>query len=329
MSRDGGHSDAVEVLHRRCQPDGLGHVGRAGLEALRGVGEGRSFHGDHGDHRAAGVERGHGLQDLWASPEAAHAGRTQHLVPGESHEVDVEGPHVHGHVRHRLAGVEHDQRPDLPGSGHEGSHIVDRAEDVRLVHERHHPRLLGDHAVQSLEVEVAVVGQADPAQDRTGLVAQLLPGHQVGVVLHLGHDDLVTRGEHEPLRTFRQGGAMLGLRGGRAERMADEVQRLGCVPGEDQLVGATTDEAGDHRPRRLERVRGLFGEEVRAAVHGGVVLLVELALRVEDRDRLLRGGCRVQVHQRPPAAHGARQDREVRPQSRVEQGAHAVATAGV
>ena len=78
--------------------------------------------------------------------------------------------------------------------------------------------------------------------------------------------------------------------------------------------GAAADEPGDDRPGGLVRVRGLLGEEVRATVHGGVVLLVELPLGVEHRHRLLRRGAGVEVDQRPPAAHGARQDREVGPQ---------------
>ena len=57
---------------------------------------------------------------------------------------------------------------------------------------------LVDDGVEVGQVEPAVVGQPEPAQRRAGAAAQLLPRHQVGVVLHLGHDDLVARADDEP-----------------------------------------------------------------------------------------------------------------------------------
>ena len=121
----------------------------------------------------------------------------------------------------------------------------------------------------------------------------------------LGHEDLVTGGEHEPL--------VLGLRGrGRVrEGVRDEVERLSGVLREDDLVGGRPDERRDGRPGRLEVVGGLLGELVRATVDRRVVLLVEGALGVEDRCRLVRRRPRVEVDERPAAAHRARQDGEV------------------
>ena len=73
--------------------------------------------------------------------------------------------------------------------------------------------------------------------------------------------------------------------------------------------------ARDGRAGRLVGVGALLGELVRATVHRGVGVLVEPALGVEHLARLVRGGTRVEVDQRVPAAHGARQDREVGPQA--------------
>ena len=149
-----------------------------------------------------------------------------------------------------------------------------------------------------------------PAQGRARASGELLPRHEVGVVLHLGHEDLVTGSEHEPL--------VLGVvgRGRVGEGVRDEVERLGGVLREDDLVGRRPDERRDGRAGGLEVVGRLLRELVRAAVDRGVVLLVERALGVEDRRRLVRRRPRVEVDERPAAAHRARQDRGSRRGSR-------------
>ena len=98
------------------------------------------------------------------------------------------------------------------------------------------------------------------------------------------------------------------------EGVGDEVDRLGGVAGEDDLGGRRPDEARDRLAGRLVGVGALLGELVGPAVHGGVGALVEVALGVEHLARLVRGRTRVEVDERVPPAHGARQDREVGPQ---------------
>ena len=155
------------------------------------------------------------------------------------------------------------------------------------------------------------------------------------MVLHLGDHDLVAGHEDEALGAGRQRGAVRRLRGGVAERVRHEVDGLGGVLGEHQLAVGGTDQAGDGRARGLVGVGGLLREQVRAAVHGRVVPLVEVPLGVEDRVGLLGRGPRVEVDQPVPAAHRARQDREVGPDlldveqsgHRGVQGGHALAAA--
>ena len=139
--------------------------------------------------------------------------------------------------------------------------------------------------LERVEVEPAVVGHAVPAQDRAGAPAQLLPRHEVGVVLQLGDDDLVAGLEREPRRLRAQRGADRRVR----ERVGDEVDPLGGVLGEHHLVRVRPDERRDPRARRLVRVGGLLGELVRAAVHCRVVLLQERPLGVQT----CRGRCAV------------------------------------
>ena len=104
----------------------------------------------------------------------------------------------------------------------------ERAEHVAHRRERRAPwrrRAAGEVG----EVELAVGGERDPAQLDAALGGEHVPRHDVGVVLHVGeHDDVA------------------GAEVGPAPRLGDEVERLGGVLREHDLVGvAGVDEAGD------------------------------------------------------------------------------------
>ena len=126
------------------------------------------------------------------------------------------------------------------------------------------------------------------------------------MVLHLGDEDLVTRAEHEPLVL---GAVAVGaaLEKAYATRLSASVAFFVKTT---SSAGAPMNDAMVARAASKSSVR-LLGELVRAAVHRGVVLLVERALGVEHRRRLVRRRPRVEVDERAAAAHRARQDREV------------------
>ena len=187
---------------------------------------------------------------------------------------------------------------------------VHRAEHVGDVGEREHLGALGEQAVEVGEVEPAVGRDRHPAQGRAGAPAGLLPRDEVGVVLHLGDEHLVAGAEREPVAV--PAAATVGAVG---EGVGDEVDRLGGVAGEDDLGGPGPDEPRDGLAGRLVGVGALLGELVGATVHGGVGALVEPTLGVEHLARLVRGRTRVEVDERVPPAHGARQDREVGPEA--------------
>ena len=175
--------------------------------------------------------------------------------------------------------------------------------------EGEHLGALGEEAAEVDQVEPSLVGDRDPPQRRASAARELLPRHQVGVVLHLGDEDLVPLAELEP------GG--LGLsRNGVRERVGHEVERLGGVLGEHHLVGLTADEGGNPRTGPLVAVGGLLRELVRPTVNGRVGLLGVGPLGVEGLRDPVRRGTGVEVDQRLPVADGARQDREVRPDLR-------------
>jgi hypothetical protein len=87
------------------------------------------------------------------------------------------------------------------------------------------------------------------------------------VVLHLGHHDLVTRAQTQPVGPLRIS-TVQRARGGRVgEGVGQQVQALRAVLGEDDLLRRGAKEGRDGRPRALERLGGLLGQLVRAAVY--------------------------------------------------------------
>ena len=125
--------------------------------------------------------------------------------------------------------------------------------------------------LEDVEAEDAVVGDRDELEVAVALLDEELPRDEVGVVLHLGQDDRVAAVDVLP-----------------APRVGDEVDRLGRVAGEDDLVGVGgVDEPGDLRAGPLVLGRRLLADRVDPAVDVGVVLAVVGVDRVDHDLRLL------------------------------------------
>ena len=122
-----------------------------------------------------------------------------------------------------------------------------------------------------------------------------LPGHDVGVVLQAGEDDLVPLADVAPPPALRH-----------------EVDPLGRAAHEDNL--ACAESALRKRAHLLARcfigVGGARRQGVGGAVDVGVLVLVEAGEPIDDRARLLRGGGVVEPDQLP-AVHALVQDGEV------------------
>ena len=121
-------------------------------------------------------------------------------------------------VRHQLGAVHQEQRADGVGELADLAQRRDDAGDVRLPGHRDDLRPVGDK--RRVDVEPPVRQLGEPLQRRAGAQRELLPRHQVGVVLDLGDEDLVS-GPQRP---------------GEPER--DQVDGLGRRLGEDDLVRA-------------------------------------------------------------------------------------------
>ena len=146
----------------------------------------------------------------------------------EGDEVGVPVLHVGRDVRDVLARVdEHERAVRVRGVG-ERADVVDRAEHVRHRADREQLGAV-EQRVEVREVEAEVGGERDPAQLDAAFGGEHLPRHDVGVVLHVREHDRVA-----------------GLQVGARPRVRDEVDRLGRVAREDDLLGARcVDEACD------------------------------------------------------------------------------------
>ena len=167
----------------------------------------------------------------------------------------------------------------------DANHVLDRddgAERVRHLRDRHHLGARRQKLLEFVEQEIAVVIDRRPFDDGALPLAQEMPRHDVGVVLHDRQHHLV---------------ALLQPRA--AEGRRDEIKRLGGVAGEDDLFLARRVEERAHGlARRLVGFRRLVGEEVQPAMHVGVFARIRLLDAVEHRLRLLRRGGVVEINER-------------------------------
>ncbi len=244
--------------------------------------------------------------------EGADAGRTVDLVGRKDKEIAVELADVDREVGHRLRAVDQDRHAAGVGELDHLAHRVDGAEGVGDVDHSDDLRALRQQPLVLLEDDVAVVVDRDHLEDRAALLAQQLPGDDVGVVLHGRDQDLVA-----------------GLEPRADKARGDQVDALGGRSGEDDLsaVGGA-DVALDRGPGPLEGDGRALRQQVDAAVDVRAVALVEGAHRIDHRPRFLGGGGVVEVDQRlavrllvegrEVGAHGLDVERPARWRSRLE-----------
>ena len=195
------------------------------------------------------------VQQFVTTVENADAVGAQHLVAGERGVVDTESVHVDRLVRHRLAGVEDRQRADRLGALHQLRDGCDGPGDIRMMAEGND----FDIAIQLQRVDVDTAFRADrvPLQRCAGAPGQLLPRHEVGVVFQFGGDDHVA-GTDRMLETVVP------------QCIGDQVDGLGRVLGEHQLIGIGADERRDVGAALLVGVGGLLHQLVCTTMHGTV-----------------------------------------------------------
>ena len=289
------HADGLQVVDGRPEPDRVDVRRRAGLELPGQLVPGRKIDRDAGDHVAAVQERPHLLQDRGAAPHDTGAGRGEHLVAAECQEIAVEIADVDRGVRDRLGPVDDDERASRARLGDERLRRGDRPKAVARVGDGDELRALRHGRGELVAPQPAVVVDVHDHEGRADLLGELLPGHEVRVVLEHRRDDHVA------------GADVLAPPG-----VHDQIQALGGIAAEDDLAGLRrVDELGDLLAGALEERRCPLAELIDAPMDVGVVLQVDGRHRVDDLPRLLARRRVVEVDERL-AVHGARQDREVR-----------------
>ena len=128
--------------------------------------------------------------------QRADPGRPVQLVAGEDVEIAVDVAHVDGQMHRRLAAVDQHRNAARMRKLH---HLLDRndgAEHVRHVGDRDQLRARTEQLLELVDQEVALVVDRRPLDHRALPLAQKMPRHDVGMVLHDREDDLVTLLDH-------------------------------------------------------------------------------------------------------------------------------------
>jgi hypothetical protein len=216
------------------------------------------------------------------------------LCPGERIEIAAKRLHVHHHVADRLSPV--DKHRDAAAM-RETDDLLDRVrrpERVRDVHDRDEAGSIVQQLLVRVQVELARVAHRDDAELCPFFLAQHLPRHDIGVVLHHRDHDRITVADLRASVTV--GHEIDGL--GRAAHEHD-LPRLGRV-----------EEPGDRGACGLVGLRRPLAEPVNGAMNVGILLGVETRQAIDDHLRLLRGRGAVEIDERP-AVNGLRQDRKI------------------
>ncbi len=184
--------------------------------------------------------------------ENADAGGAIGLVAGEDIEIRIERLHINGHVNGGLAAI--DQHGNAAGMGELDDFLDGNngAQRVRHVGDGDDLGARAEELFEFVEEEIAIVIDGGPFDDGAAALAVEMPGHDVGMVLEDGEDDLIALVDHQA-----------------AKALGHEIDGFGGVAGEDQLIlGRRIEETarrfrGHPRSFGLRRWRGNAGRDGR------------------------------------------------------------------
>ncbi len=191
---DSFQPDPLQVPNGLCESHRAGDVRGARFVLVRQRRGGEPVKPDFRNHLAAALPGRHVLQQFPAPPQRSDAGGREHLVAAEGVEVATEGLHVDLHVRCRLRSIDEAYGPRLTGLPGDFGYRVHDSERVGNVGNGDEAGPVGEQSVVVLHHQRAVGSHIDVLHRGPGASRENLPGNQVGVVLHLGEEDLVSLG---------------------------------------------------------------------------------------------------------------------------------------
>ncbi|MPM51415.1 hypothetical protein SDC9_98163 [bioreactor metagenome] len=217
-------------------------------------------------------------------------------MPREHKEIRANVLHIHRRMRNRLRAVHQRDNAALFGDLHHLLHRHHRAQRVGHMADGDDLGAVVDELLVFVQADLPLVVHRNHAQLCALGLGQLLPRHDIGVVLQVRDDDLVALAH--VLATPALGHQIDGL-GGAAHK--DHLVHIGRV-----------DEAPHHLARMLVCIGRAGSQGMRRAVDVGVFMLVEMRDALNHLARLVRGGGVVQPDQLL-AVDALRQNRKIAP----------------
>jgi hypothetical protein len=161
------------------------------IEPTRWRGKGGTVERDLLDHTAAALPRPHRFEDFLPGAERADPGGPKHLVARQDKEIGVHRLHAQPEVRNRLRAI--DQHMSSWAVRHR-DYLLDRHPGSERIGNLGDCNQLGARPEQSrklVQPQLPLIGHRNDAQLDPEVIAQELPGHDIGVVFELRDDDLV------------------------------------------------------------------------------------------------------------------------------------------
>ena len=158
----------------------------------------------------------------------------------------------------------------------------DCAHDIRDMREGNQFSFGRDQFREILDPELAVIRAGDIFENEPALIPHQLPGHDIGVMLHISDDNFVTRLQDAPRIT-----------------VSDQIDHLGHIFCENDLLSAFGIKETLHDiARALIALSRPFTELIGTAMDVRVFRLIDAAHRVNYLTRLLRRCAIIQKCQR-------------------------------
>ena len=188
------HAQPLDVVDGCGQTVGGDIVGGACLKLEGRALEGGMLKADVLYHLATALIGRQAVEPLFLAVEHADAGGTVHLVAAEGEEVAVYLLHIDGDVGCALGAVDHHGHVVGVGDAYHLLYGVDGAQHIADMADADDAGARGEEALILVEEQLAALVDGYDLDHDAALACLELPGHDVGVVLHDGDDDLVALG---------------------------------------------------------------------------------------------------------------------------------------